>query len=89
MDFTGFHAKGGTRVVHLEGVLTWAFEFENQPLLAGYRTLSTQGIAKPVLNTFRMFSMLEPVRSIPVADREAQIRMELPRHAVSLVRLEY
>ncbi len=44
--------------VNLEGALTWAFEFEDQPLFAGFRTLATGGIDKPVLNVFRMFSKL-------------------------------
>ncbi len=44
--------------VNLEGALTWAFEFENEPLFAGFRALSTGGINKPVLNVFRMFSKM-------------------------------
>ncbi|ACB74647.1 GH39 family glycosyl hydrolase [Opitutus terrae] len=44
--------------VNLEGVLTWAFEFEDQPYFAGQRVLSSNGIALPVLNVFRMFSRL-------------------------------
>ena len=44
--------------VTLEWELTWAFEFEGQPLFAGFRSLATGGIDKPVLNVFRMFSMM-------------------------------
>ena len=44
--------------VNLEGALTWAFEFENQPYFAGFRSLATGGIDKPVLNVFRMFSQM-------------------------------
>ncbi|MDB6072141.1 MAG: glycoside hydrolase family 39 [Verrucomicrobiales bacterium] len=44
--------------VNLEGALTWAFEFEDQPYFAGFRTLATNGIDKPVLNVFRMFSRM-------------------------------
>jgi len=40
------------------GAVTWAFEFENQPYFAGFRELATNGIDKPVLNAFRMFSLL-------------------------------
>jgi xylan 1,4-beta-xylosidase len=46
------------RGVNLEGVLTWAFEFENQPWFAGYRQLSTNGVNLPVLNVFRLFSRM-------------------------------
>jgi xylan 1,4-beta-xylosidase len=44
--------------VCLAGVVTWAFEFENQPYFEGFRTLATNGIDKPVLNVFRMFGLL-------------------------------
>jgi xylan 1,4-beta-xylosidase len=44
--------------VKLEGAVTWAFEFEDQPAFAGYRELATNGIDKPVLNVFRMMDML-------------------------------
>jgi xylan 1,4-beta-xylosidase len=44
---------------NLEGILTWAFEFENQPYFDGFRTLATNGIDKPVLNFFRMAGRLE------------------------------
>jgi xylan 1,4-beta-xylosidase len=40
------------------GAVTWAFQFENQPWFAGFRSLATNGIAKPVLNVFRMFGMM-------------------------------
>jgi xylan 1,4-beta-xylosidase len=44
--------------ISLEGVVTWAFEFEDQPYFAGFRELATNGIDKPVLNAFRMFGLL-------------------------------
>jgi xylan 1,4-beta-xylosidase len=44
--------------VNLEGALTWAFEFEDQPYFAGFRTLASNGLDKPVLNVFRMFSRM-------------------------------
>ena len=62
------------RRVNLEGVLTWAFEFENQPWFAGYRQLSTNGVNLPVLNVFRMFAKLGPVRIAATSD--AQIPLE-------------
>jgi len=42
----------------VEGAVTWAFEFEDQPAFAGFRSLATDGIDKAVLNVFRMFGML-------------------------------
>jgi xylan 1,4-beta-xylosidase len=44
--------------VNLEGALTWAFEFEDQPYFAGQRVLATNGVDLPVLNVFRMFSRM-------------------------------
>ena len=44
--------------VNLEGALTWAFEFEDQPYFAGFRSLASNGIDKPVLNVFRMFAKM-------------------------------
>jgi xylan 1,4-beta-xylosidase len=46
------------RGVNLEGVLSWSFEFENQPWFAGFRQLATNGVNLPVLNVFRMFAQL-------------------------------
>jgi xylan 1,4-beta-xylosidase len=44
--------------VTVEGAVTWAFEFEDQPAFAGFRELATDGIDKPILNVFRMLGML-------------------------------
>jgi xylan 1,4-beta-xylosidase len=50
---------------NIEGMLTWAFEFEDQPWFDGLRTLATNGVDKPVLNFFHMAALLAPTR-IPV-----------------------
>ena len=44
--------------VNVRGMVTWAFEFEDQPYFDGFRTLATNGIDKPVLNVFRMLGMM-------------------------------
>lgn len=44
--------------VNIQGSVTWAFEFENQPYFTGFRSLASNGIDKPVLNVFRMWGML-------------------------------
>jgi xylan 1,4-beta-xylosidase len=43
-------------------VVTWAFEFEDQPYFAGFRELASNGLDKPVLNAFRMLGMLSSQR---------------------------
>jgi xylan 1,4-beta-xylosidase len=47
---------------NLAGILTWAFEFEDQPYFLGYRTLATNGIDKPILNLFRMLGLMSGER---------------------------
>ena len=44
--------------INLIGVVTWAFEFEDQPYFAGFRELASNGLDKPVLNAFRMLGLL-------------------------------
>jgi xylan 1,4-beta-xylosidase len=61
-SFARKHDIAAKHGVNLEGALTWAFEFEDQPYFAGQRVLSTNGIALPVLNVFRMFSRMGPDR---------------------------
>ncbi len=51
--------------VNLQGVLTWAFMFDGKEYFEGFRTLSTNGIHKPVLNAFKMLGMLRGQR-VPV-----------------------
>ncbi len=43
---------------NLIGSVTWAFEFEDQPWFYGFRDLATNGVAKPVLNVFRMLGRM-------------------------------
>ena len=54
--------------VNLEGALTWAFEFEDQPYFAGFRTLTTNGVDLPVMNVFRMFSRMTGERVAVTSD---------------------
>lgn len=44
--------------VNLKGVVTWAFMFDGFPYFEGFRSLSTNGIHKPVLNAFKMLGQL-------------------------------
>jgi xylan 1,4-beta-xylosidase len=54
--------------INLAGVVTWAFEFEGQPYFAGFRSLATNGVDKPVLNIFRMFGRMEGRQLAAVSD---------------------
>lgn len=48
--------------MNLTGIVSWSFEFEDQPWFHGFRDLSTNGVGKPVLNVFRMFGMMDGTR---------------------------
>ena len=61
-SFARKHELADRHGVNLEGALTWAFEFEDQPFFAGFRVLASNGIDLPVLNVFRMFSRMRGER---------------------------
>jgi xylan 1,4-beta-xylosidase len=42
--------------VNLEGAITWAFEFEDQPYFPGFRAMAAAGINLPVFNVHRMMA---------------------------------
>jgi len=65
------------RGVNFEGALTWAFEFEDQPLFAGFRQLATGGIDLPVLNVFRMYSKMGGQRVEAESDGEIPLNTML------------
>lgn len=66
-SYTAVHLASVIRLAdryksNLAGMLTWAFEFEDQPYFDGLRTLATNGISKPVLNLFRMAGLMRGER---------------------------
>src|SRR5262249_57080959 len=61
-SFARKHDLARKHGVNLEGALTWAFEFEDQPYFAGFRVLASNGIDLPVLNVFRMFGKMSGQR---------------------------
>ncbi|HZI32629.1 MAG TPA: beta-xylosidase, partial [Candidatus Binatia bacterium] len=63
--------------VNLQGALTWAFEFEDQPPFAGFRQLASAGLDLPVLNVFRMFGKMSGQR-LPV-ESSAGLNAEIIR----------
>ncbi len=56
--------------VNLAGVVTWAFQFDDQPYFEGLREVATNGVDKPVLNAFRMLGLLGATR-LPVKNQQA------------------
>ena len=63
--------------VNFEGALTWAFEFEDQPYFAGFRSLASNGIDKPVLNVFRMFAKMRGQRLAAESDNAISLETML------------
>jgi xylan 1,4-beta-xylosidase len=61
-SFARKHDLADRHGVNLEGAVTWAFEFEDQPYFAGFRVLASNGIDLPVLNTFRLVAKMSPDR---------------------------
>lgn len=57
-SFARKHDIANKHGVNLDGALTWAFEFEDQPFFAGFRCLASNDIDLPVLNIFRMFAKM-------------------------------
>lgn len=73
-SFARKHDLAAKHGVNFEGALTWAFEFEDQPYFAGFRSLATNGIDKPVLNVFRMFAKMSGKRL--TAESDAAVPLE-------------
>lgn len=61
-SFAKIYDIAGYYKINLLGVVSWAFEFEDQPWFHGFRDLATNGVDKPVLNVFRMFGMMSGTR---------------------------
>ena len=74
-SFARKHDLADQAGVNLEGALTWAFQFEDQPFFAGFRSLASRGLDKPVLNVFRLFSQMGRERLR--ADSDAALPLEV------------
>ena len=62
-SFARKHLLADRHGVNLEGALTWAFEFEDQPIFGGFRVMATEGaVSLPVFNVFRMFGRMRGTR---------------------------
>ena len=48
--------------VNLHGAISWAFTFHDQPWFNGLRALTTNEVALPVFNAFKLFSQLDRQR---------------------------
>lgn len=60
--FARKHELASRHGINLEGAVTWAFTFEDQPYFAGFRQIASNGIPLPVFNVFRMYALMGPER---------------------------
>lgn len=60
--FKGLFELQDKHKVNLLSMLSWSFEFEDKDYFEGFRSLSTNGINKPVLNLFRMLGLMSGMR---------------------------
>ncbi|MCF3651670.1 GH39 family glycosyl hydrolase [Synoicihabitans lomoniglobus] len=72
-SFARKHDLADIHATNLEGAVTWAFTFENQPYFAGFRQLASNGLALPVLNVFRMFAHMGPERIAAKSDHQVPL----------------
>lgn len=56
--FARKHELAALHQINLEGAVTWAFTFEDQPWFAGFRQIATNGVPMAVFNVFRMYSLM-------------------------------
>jgi xylan 1,4-beta-xylosidase len=77
-SFARQHELADKHGVNFEGALTWAFEFEDQPYFAGFRSLASNGIDKPVLNVFRMLAKMTGRRLAVESDAAVSLETMLP-----------
>jgi len=61
------------RSLTLEGVLSWAFEFEDQPPFAGFRQLTSAGIDLPVMNLFKLLAKMRGHHVHAASDHQAPL----------------
>jgi len=60
--FARKHDLADLHGINLEGAVTWAFTFEDQPWFAGFRQVASNGVPMAVFNVFRMFAQMGPER---------------------------
>jgi xylan 1,4-beta-xylosidase len=72
-SFARKHDLADAHGINLEGAVTWAFTFEDQPWFAGFRQIASNGVPMAVFNVFRMYSQMGTER-LP-ATSSAQVEL--------------
>ena len=72
--YKGLFELADRHQVNLISMLSWSFEFEGKDYFEGFRSLSTNGVDKPVLNFFRMAALMKGSRV--AATSSGQIKLD-------------
>jgi xylan 1,4-beta-xylosidase len=68
--YKGLFELADRHQVNLISMLSWSFEFEGKEYFEGFRSLSTNGVDKPVLNFFRMAALMKGTRVATTSTRQ-------------------
>jgi xylan 1,4-beta-xylosidase len=71
--FARKHLLAEKHGVNLEGAVTWAFEFEDQPYFAGFSVMASNGLTLPVFNVFRMMAKMSGRRLSAVSSGDSGV----------------
>ena len=71
--FARKHELASRHGINLEGAVTWAFTFEDQPYFAGFRQLASNGLPLAVLNVFRMYALMGSERLAATSSAEVPL----------------
>ena len=71
--YKGLLELADRRGVNLLSMLSWSFEFEGKDYFEGFRSLSTNGIDKPVMNLFRMLGLMKGARVSTTSDGQVPL----------------
>ena len=72
--FARKHDLADLHHINLEGAVTWAFTFEDQPWFAGFRQIASNGVPMAVFNVFRMFAAMGPERLRGTSTGEVELK---------------
>ncbi|MEZ0496146.1 beta-xylosidase [Sphingomonas sp. IW22] len=72
-SFARLQALAERRKLNLDGILSWSFEFEDQPYFAGFRQLTSAGIDLPVINVFKLFSKMSGQTIAATSDHQLPV----------------
>jgi xylan 1,4-beta-xylosidase len=75
--YKGLFELADRHKVNLISMLSWSFEFENKDYFEGFRSLSTNGIDKPVLNFFRMAALMRGERIAAASSKAVSLEAKL------------